>query len=713
MVRRVTRHRGFLAALLGLALLLPTVASAEQPSPPAVDPTPAATFSSDRVIVQWAPGANHGDKVEARAEAGVDFGVDLGSREFQLVAAEPDEAANAIRSLRADPAVAVAERDSFSGTDAVPNDPMFNQLWGLRNVGLPGIGGAKSSRAGADIGAAAAWDRTVGSPTVVIADIDSGYRFEHPDLAPVAWGNPGEVANGIDDDGNGIADDLHGADFVGANAELSPLPVDGNPTDEDLLSGGHGVHTAGTIGAAGNNGIGIAGVGWNLRLMPLRVCSRLPSAEDNRCPTSAQVAAVNYAAAKGARAANMSLGGATYSQALVNAIASHPQILYVASAGNDGENNEAVPHYPCNYQPLAQALPAGSVDNVICVAATTQTDNIAGFSNFGAASVDLGAPGAQTLSTYPFRPVLDEDFELADLGAKWAATGANGGFERSNEAPLTSFGITDSPGATPVANTVRESTSNSVSLPAGYSQCALEQTRTLSLSGSASFSYSVLLNSSVVASTTPTSSGRKTLDLANLLAAGGNVQVRVRYAAGTAPAAGNGAWLDEIDLRCAEPVGQASRYAFLQGTSMSTPHVTGAAGLLFSLRPSASVVEVRSALLAGVAPDPALKGRTVTGGRLYLPGAIAALEAVPPALPAPSPACKVPKLTGKTLAKARKGLRRAGCSLRRVDKPKRRHGRRLGPLVVKSSQPHAGATSATGKVTVKLGPKPKRKHRPH
>jgi thermitase len=359
-----------------------------------------------------------------------------------------------------------------------------------------------------------------------------------------------------------------------------------------------------------------------------------------------------------------------------------------------------------------QAVPRGGVDNVICVAATTQTDNLAGFSNYGAASVDLGAPGTQTLSTYPFRPVLDEDFELADFGTKWTATGADGGFARSNEAPLTSFGIADSPGATPVANTVRESTSIPVSLPAGYNQCELEQTRTLSLSGSASFTYSVLLNSGVVASTTATSSGEKTLDLANLLAAGGSVQVRFRYTAGSAPAAGNGAWVDDVGLRCAEPVGQASRYAFLQGTSMATPQVTGAAGLLFSLRPAASVTEVRNALLAGGSPTPALKGRTVTGERLSLPGAFAALEAVPPPPPAPSPVCRVPKLAGKTLAKAKKALRQAGCALRRVHKPKHRR-RGAGTLVVRSSQPRAGATSASGKVTLKLGPKPKRKHRRH
>jgi serine protease len=239
-------------------------------------------LSSDRVIVEWAAGARPGVRRAARGEADVRFARDLGSRRFQLVEVERGVSARAaVRDLRDTPAVVRAVRDGYYRTDAVPNDPLFGQLWGLRNTGA-GIGGFAGALSGADIGAETAWDRTVGVPGTVVAVIDSGYSFTHPDLAGVAWTNPDETAgDGIDNDSNGIVDDVHGADFVGVDA-LTPT-VDGGPTDDNVFAGGHGVHTAGTIGAKGNNGVGISGVAQNVRLMPLRVCSRVGT-DDNGCP---------------------------------------------------------------------------------------------------------------------------------------------------------------------------------------------------------------------------------------------------------------------------------------------------------------------------------------------------------------------------------------------------------------------------------------------
>ncbi|HSS05205.1 MAG TPA: S8 family serine peptidase, partial [Solirubrobacterales bacterium] len=396
-----------------MALTAPAaLAAQEQPAAPAVPPTPPTVFSSNRVIVEWAPGASHADRVDARNDAEVDFTSDLGNRGFQLVEVESGQtASDAIQALKAGPAVAVAERDSYSAPNAIPNDPLFGQLWGLRNTSV-GINGFAGAVAGADISAPAAWDRTVGTATTVVADIDTGYRFEHPDLENVAWTNTVEASGttGVDDDGNGIVDDIHGADFVGNNGEAPT--IDGNPTDEDLLSGGHGVHTAGTMGAQGNNGIGITGVAQNARIMPLRVCSRFPSLEDSRCPVSSQVAAINYAAAKGASVANMSLGGTSFSQATVNAIAAAKETLFVISAGNDNEDNDSIHHYPCDYTPQTQASPSvpGAIDNIVCVAATDQADGRASFSDWGATSVDLGAPGTETLSTYPYATPFEDTF---------------------------------------------------------------------------------------------------------------------------------------------------------------------------------------------------------------------------------------------------------------------------------------------------------------
>jgi hypothetical protein len=643
----VSRLRlSFTGALLTLLLAAPAAsARGEQAVPNGAPVTQATLFSEDRVIVQWAPGAGRADKVAARIDADVDYETNLGSPDFQLVGVEPGQTPrSAIAELEADPAVAVAERDSYSAPHGIPNDPFFNQLWGLQNPGL-GVNGFSGAIAGDDINAISAWDRAVGTPSTVIADLDGGYRFEHPDLGPVAWTNPGEVANGLDDDGNSIVDDLHGADFVGSNSELAVLPIDGDPTDDDLLSGGHGVHTAGTMGAAGSNGVGISGVARNVRIMPLRVCSRHATLKDSRCPLSSQINAINYAGLKGARVANMSLGGNNFSQTVVNAIAANPQVLFVISAGNDGGDNDgggAAPkghHYPCDYRPTIDAspMPPGAIDNIVCVAATNQADGLAGFSDWGAISVDLGAPGTETLSAYPFSAPIDDNFQVNDFSSKWTATGTNGGFQRSNEAPLISFGMTDSPGAAPTASAVRESTSVAVSIPAGLAPCNLLQTRNVAPGTGGSYTYSTLLNGVPVDSFTVVSSsaGRFARELTTKLSPGGAVQVRFSYTAGSAPGAGDGVWLDDIEIKCAEPVGQSMSYEFLQGTSMAAPHVTGAAGLLFSMKPSATVTQVRSALLNSVDPIASLSGKTVTGGRLDVADALGHLvpvgtETVPP-----------------------------------------------------------------------------------
>ncbi len=608
----MSRRVAVLALVIGMFLIPPGGGSAASAQPPA---------SPDRVIVEWAAGTSPAERHAAREGADVDFAADLGGRRFQLVEAELGQApAAAVRELQASPAVVLAERDGYLAMDSVPNDPLFDQLWGLQNTGL-GVDGFAAALAGADISASSAWDRTVGLPTTVVADIDSGYRFEHPDLANVAWTNLEEIpGNAEDDDDNGIVDDIHGADFVGPNSEAPA--TDGDPTDDDLSEGGHGVHTAGTIGAEGNNGIGITGVAQDVSIMPLRVCSH------DLCPGSAVVAAIEYAGAHGARVANLSLGSESARPTIRDAIAANPDTLFVISGGNSHVDNEVTPRYPCVYNPLAEGKSA--VDNVICVAATDQADQLADFSNWGAKTVDLGAPGTETLSTYPITYLFHDDFEVDDF--EWTDSGPDGGFARTNEPPLTSYGIGDSPGAAPVPGSTRASTSAPVTIPAGFRECVVEVTRRVS--GNRVAWLDVQLDGETEFGFANNTSGRITHRLLSDLSAGGELTIHVEYTAAANPSPSDGAWFDDIDLHCISQLGEPGGYAFLEGTSMAAPHVTGAAALLFSMKPAASVTEVRQALIGSVDQVSSLTGITASGGRLDASAAVDLFDAVPPPAPA-------------------------------------------------------------------------------
>jgi subtilisin family serine protease len=207
----------------------------------------------------------------------------------------------------------------------------------------------------------------------------------HPDLMPNVGRNPGEIpGNGIDDDGNGYVDDVNGWDFAGNDATV----YDGTQDD-------HGTHVAGTIGAVGGNVAGVAGMCWNVRLLSAKFLGR------NGGTTANAVKAVDYLTDLKARhglnlvATNNSWGGGGYSQALFDAIerANQANILFIAAAGNESANNDSTPHYPSSYTNA----------NIISVASITSTGALSSFSNYGASSVDLGAPGSGIWSTVPGR----------------------------------------------------------------------------------------------------------------------------------------------------------------------------------------------------------------------------------------------------------------------------------------------------------------------
>jgi subtilisin family serine protease/subtilisin-like proprotein convertase family protein len=279
---------------------------------------------------------------------------------------------DAIAAYRADANVLFAEPNFQLVVDWIPNDTNFGDLWGLNNTGQ------NFGRVDADIDAAEAWNTTTGSRTIIVAVIDTGIDYNHPDLAANMWRNSREIAgNGFDDDRNGFVDDVYGADFHNN---------DGNPMDDNR----HGTHVAGTIGAVGNNARGVIGVSPNVQLMGLKFLAANGSGS-----TSNAIRAIDYAIANGAKIINASWGGGGGAQgdALYQAIqrARNAGVIFVAAAGNAGANNDVTGSWPANY----------NLDNVISVAATDRNDNLASFSNYGATKVHLAAPGVSILSTTP------------------------------------------------------------------------------------------------------------------------------------------------------------------------------------------------------------------------------------------------------------------------------------------------------------------------
>ena len=272
-----------------------------------------------------------------------------------------------LQAFRSRSDVVMAAPDFRVALTAVPNDPHYSSLWGLENGGTAGL-------LDADIDASEAWDYGTTS-SVVVAVIDSGIDYNHVDLVSNIWTNTRELpGNGIDDDQNGYVDDIRGWNFVADN---------NNPIDDN----GHGTHVAGTIGAVGDNGIGTTGVAWNAKLMALKFLDASGSGL-----LSDAVSAIDYARTNGAKIINASWGGGGFSSVLETAIQRFQSAggIFVAAAGNEGSNNTFVASYPANYE-----LPS-----IVSVAASTSSDALASFSNYGT-KVDIAAPGQSILSTVP------------------------------------------------------------------------------------------------------------------------------------------------------------------------------------------------------------------------------------------------------------------------------------------------------------------------
>lgn len=375
------------AGILAFALLAASTApdaGARQPDrladagAAAADRGPEPVFVPGELVVAYEPGVGAERRRSVRSRLDATLERRLALPRIELVDLPPGQGVRAAaRDLERLPAVKYAEPNFYRFLEQAPDDPQYGRLWGLENTGqrVRGVTGIP----GADIAAPGAWASTTGSRAVRVAVVDDGVDYTHPDLAANIWRNKGESGDGretnrVDDDGNGWVDDWRGWDFVGNDNDPAPVGHDAD----------HGTHVAGTIGAVGDDGIGVVGVNWRVSLVPTRVFDA-----GGRTTIARLAEAYRYAAASRIQVLNGSYGGGGYSTTERNAIAAADGTLFVVAAGNSGRNNDTSANYPCNY-PLA---------NVVCVAATDNRDRLASFSNYGRINVDLGAPGVGIYST--------------------------------------------------------------------------------------------------------------------------------------------------------------------------------------------------------------------------------------------------------------------------------------------------------------------------
>lgn len=348
---------GALAA--GLAAAAPT--GARRDSAPSGRPHVAG-----ELIVRFKPGVGQAARRRILGRHDASRKRSLRARGLELVRLDEASLAEVAAELEREPSVLDAQPNFIYRVSATPNDPLFDFLWGLDTAN------------DADMDLPEAWDVRTGSASVTVAVIDTGVMYTHPDLTTNIWANAGEIAaDGLDNDSNGHVDDVRGWDFV----ENDATPLDPHT---------HGTHVAGTIGAQGNNGVGVTGVNWDVGVMPLRAAD-----VDGLFTEAAIVDAFNYACTEGADVVNGSFGGYSYSPAMFSAINSCPGTLFVFAAGNGGPDgvgdniDASSPTYPCAYTSA----------NVVCVAASDEVGGIASFSNYGPVSVDVAAPGTSILST--------------------------------------------------------------------------------------------------------------------------------------------------------------------------------------------------------------------------------------------------------------------------------------------------------------------------
>ena len=499
-------------------------------------------------------------------------------RVSSLIREKTRSTAQLITALQTDPDVETVEPNYIRHVSLVtPNDADFSKLWGLRNTGQTVNSLVSSS--GVDTKFQEAW--RLARPVVgevVVGVVDTGVDITHPDLAANIFLNPGEIpGNGIDDDADGYIDDIHGYDFEGLTAAM---------TD----SSDHGTHVSGTIAAVGKNNVGVIGVDYRAKILPLKV-----STNGDTISTSASIAAYNYAITlkqKGINivALNASFGGSTFSTSEKNAIAAlrDAGIILCAAAGNESANNDTTASYPANY----------TLTNIISVAAITQSNGLASFSNYGATTVDIAAPGVNIYSAKPVSQTSPVP-RVTVSGTPFTAQ------EIQFSGTLPASGISGTIYPCGIGNPS--------DFPSGVrGNIALIQRGTLTFAAKVTNAKTAGATAAIIYDNTtdPLSS----LNGFTLGASGTWIPaLQITQADGNAIIAKSvrtGTIIKVLDLTFA--------YQYLDGTSMATPHVAGAVAFAAMNFPTETMTQRITRILTHVTLVPALAGKMTSGGRLDL-----------------------------------------------------------------------------------------------
>ena len=495
-----------------------------------------------------------------------------------------------LRSFSSDPGVERVSPNYILRilSPVIPNDPLFSSQWGLHNTGQDG------GRAGADIDAPAAWGvRTSARPEKVVAIIDTGIASLHEDLRDNLWAGPGGI---------------HGRNCV-------------DDTDDPEDDNGHGTHVAGIIGAKGNNGIGTAGVAWNVKLMAVKMLDYQGSGTSEN-----ELEAYDWILRKKQEgvdivAVNASYGGGGASDAARDAIEAlgNAGILFIAAAGNSAEDNDGTPHYPSSYP-----LP-----NIISVAATDRNDALSSFSNYGRTSVHLAAPGTAILNTWVYEPSASDIFfdDMESGAGKWTT-------HVENPSPEIHWRIID---------TTRNGTATKVwtdepeQHTIGNQKTYLTVRDDIDLSGRETeplvFGMQIrpdLENGADFLRLEFSPDSGTTWTTVHSFTGGGDewtsfstpipgtfrtdrFRFRFVFETGLSSTGYGGVQIDDVGI------GRGVwSYMSGSGTSMATPFVTGAAALVSSQFPGESMDRIRSRILGGVDRLSSLSGKVSTGGRLNL-----------------------------------------------------------------------------------------------